>query len=131
MHPSHLKLSVVDHEELTKIADKADGLFIYAATTVRYIRPRSNMRKREQLKLMGKLFNDISPTARCPGTRSLVDELYREILWAAFSDLDDDIFRTRLNILHTILCTQERVSTSVAATLRPDSDDMQDVADVC
>ena len=122
--------AVKDHEELTKIADKADGLFIYAATAVRYIRPRSNMTKREQLKLMGKLFNDISPTSRSPGTRSLVDELYKQILWAAFSDLDDDIFHIRLNILHTILCTQERVSTSVAAALHPDSDDMQDVADV-
>ena len=118
-----------DHEKLTKIADKADGLFIYAATVVRYIRPRFNTTKREQLKLMGKLFNDISPTARSPGMRSLVDELYKQILWAAFSDRDDDIFRTRLNILHTILCTQERVSTSVAAALHPDSDDMPDVAD--
>ena len=117
-----------DHEELTKIADKADGLFIYAATAVRYIRPRSNLTKSEQLKLINKLFNDISPTARSPGTRSLVDELYKQILWAAFSDLDDDIFRTRLNILHTILCAQERISTSVAAAFHPDSDDMQDVA---
>ena len=118
-----------DHEELTKIADKADGLFIYAATAVRYIRPRSNMTKREQLKLMSKLFDNISPPASSPGTRSLVDELYKKILWAAFSDLDHDIFRTRLNILHTILCTQERVSTSVAAALHADSDDMQDVAE--
>ena len=117
-----------DHEELTKIADKADGLFIYAATAVRYIRPRSNLTKSEQLKLMSKLFNDISPTARNLGTRSLVDELYKQILSVAFSDLDDDILRTRLNILHTILCAQERISTSVAAALHPDSDDMQDVA---
>ena len=119
-----------DHEQLTKLADKADGLFIYAATAVRYITPHSNMTKGEQLKLMGKLFDDISPNARSPGMRSLVDELYKQILWAAFSDLDDDIFRTRLNILHTILCTQERVSASVAAGLHSDSDDMRDVADV-
>ena len=43
-----------DHEELTKLADKADGLFIYAATAVRYITPRSNMAKSEQLELIGE-----------------------------------------------------------------------------
>ena len=120
-----------DHEQLTKLADKADGLFIYAATAVRSIIPRSNMAKTEQLQLMDKFLNGISSIAKSPRTRSPVDSLYEQILWAAFSDLDDDdMFRTRLNILHTILCTQERVSTSVAAALHPNSGDIREVADV-
>ena len=121
-----------DHEQLTKLADKADGLFIYAATALRYITPLPNMAKTEQLQLMDKLLNGISPITKSPDTRSLVDNLYEQILWAVFSNLDDDIFRTRLNILHTILCTQERVSTSVAAALHPNSGDIdiREVADV-
>ena len=69
-----------DHEGLAKIADKPDGLFIYAATAVRYIKPHSNMAKHEQLRMVDKLLNDISPTARSLGTWSLVDELYKQIL---------------------------------------------------
>ena len=117
-----------EHEQLTELADKADGLFIYAATAVRYITPRYNVTKGEQLQRMGKLLNDISHIVKNPDTQSLVDDLYEQILWTAFSDLDNDMFRTRLNILHTVLCTQERVSISVAAALHSDSDDMRDVA---
>ena len=119
-----------EHGQLIKLADKADGLFIYAATAVRYITPRSKMTKGEQLQLMGELLNDVSPMFRSTHKSSLVDELYKQILWAAFSELNDDLLRTRLNILHTILCTQERVSVSVAAALHSDSDDLREVADV-
>ena len=118
-----------DHEQLTKLADKADGLFIYAATAVRYITPHFNMTKGEQLQLIGELLDDVSPMFESADTPSLVDNLYKQILWTAFSKLKNDLFRTRLNILHTILCTQERVSTSVAAALHSDSDDTRNVAD--
>ena len=119
-----------DHEQLTKLADKADGLFIYAATAVRYITPYSNMTKGEQLQLIGELLDDVSPVFESADAPSLVDNLYKQILWTAFSKLNNNLFRTRLNILHTILCTQERVSVSVAAALHSDSNDMQDVVDV-
>ena len=117
-----------DHEGLTKITNMADGLFIYAATVVRYITPRPNMAESEQRFLMDKLFNGISPVTK--SLWSLMDNLYEHILSAAFSDLDDDMLRIRLNILHTILCTQERVSTSVVAALQSGSDDMRELADV-
>ena len=146
VHPSHLKLSVChlyevprvtiqadimtylkaellafkDHEQLMKLADKADGLFIYAVTAVRSITPCSNMAKTEQLQLMDKFLNGVSSITKSPCTWSPVDSLYEQILWAPFSDLNDnDMFWTRLNILHTILCTQEHVSTSIAAALHP------------
>ena len=119
-----------DHEQLTKLADKADGLFIYAATAVRYITPRSDMARTEQLELIGELLDDVSPMLESADTPSLVDNLYKQILWTAFSKLNNKQFHTRLNILHTFLCTQERVSTSVAAALHPNSGDIRDVADV-
>ena len=117
-------------EELTKLAHKADGLFIYAATAVRYITPRPEMTEDEQLQLMGELLDDVSSVFESADTPSLVDNLYKQVLWAAFSKLNNSLFRTRLNVLHTILCTQERVSTSVAAALLSDSNKMRDVADV-
>ena len=121
------ELPFLEHDQVTKLADKADGLFIYAATAVRYLTPRSDMTKSEQLQLMSTLLDDMSPMFECPSTVSLIDNLYKQILWAAFSNLNNPQFYTRLNILHTILCTQERVSPSVAAALYPDS--MEDVAD--
>jgi hypothetical protein len=52
----------------------------------------------------------------------LIDELYQHILCQAFSDLSEDIFRARLHILHTFLCTIERTSTSVTAALLSEPD---------
>ena len=115
-------------EKLTKIADRADGLFIYAATAVRYVKPHYRMAKCEQLYLMDELLNVISPIAKSPNTRSLVGNLYERILWAAFSVLDDDMFRTRLNTLHTMLCTRGSVSTPGAAALHSNS--VREVTDV-
>ena len=107
-----------DEPQLTHLAQKADGLFIYAATVVKYITPRSRMAKDEQLHLMHMLLDRTWPMSSGAYTVvSLVDELYRQILWEAFSDLEDKLFHARLSILHTFLCTEERVSPSIAATL--------------
>lgn len=102
-----------DESGLTELSLKADGLFIYAATAVKYILPRDKMSPEEQLKRLRKLV-DHMPVS---GTPSLIDKLYQQILWAAFSDLDDDERCDRKKILHTLLCTEERVSTSTACKL--------------
>ena len=108
-----------DEPQLTNLAQKADGHFIYAATAVRYITPRPKMTKDEQIDLMSKLFDSTRATSST--TASPVDKLYQQILWEAFSDLDKEQFQTRLTILHTFLCTEERVSPSIAATLSSDN----------
>ena len=102
-----------DEPQLTDLAEKADGLFIYAATIIRYITPRPRMAKLEQIDLMSKLFS--STWVMSSATGSLVDELYQQILRDAFSNLENEQFHRRLSILHTFLCTEERVSPSVAA----------------
>ena len=116
-----------DEPQLTDLAHKADGLFIYAATVVRYITPRLVMAKGEQLFLMRKLLD--STWAMSSRTTSLIDELYQEILRDAFSNLEDELFRMRLSILHTFLCTEERVSPSIASALISDTD-MEEQASV-
>jgi WD40 repeat protein len=108
-----------DEPQLNDLAQKADGLFIYAATVVRYITPRSMMAKGEQVHLMGKLFG--STWAMSSMTASLIDVLYQQILQEAFSNLENELFHSRLSILHTFLCTEERVSPSIAAALISDT----------
>ena len=107
-----------DEPQLTDLAEKADGLFIYAATVIRYITPRPRMAKLEQIDLMSKLLG--STWVMSSATGSLVDELYEQILREAFSNLENEQFHRRLSILHTFLCTEERVSPSVAAGLISD-----------
>jgi hypothetical protein len=108
-----------DEPQLTHLAQKADGLFIYAATAVRYITPRLRMAKSEQLSLMHKFLDYTWPISLTAAL--LVDELYQQILREAFSDLETELFNDRLSILHTFLCTEERVSPSIAATLISDT----------
>ncbi|KIM75213.1 hypothetical protein PILCRDRAFT_13773 [Piloderma croceum F 1598] len=112
-----------DEPQLTCLAQKADGLFIYAATVVRYITLRPRMAKVEQLDLMCVLLDHTWPVSSgAHMVVSLVDELYRQILWEAFFNLEDKLFHARLSILHTFLCTEECVSPSIVATLLSDTD---------
>jgi hypothetical protein len=116
-----------DEPQLIDLAKKADGLFIYAATVFKYITPRLRMTKREQMDLMSKLFG--SPLATSSTTTSMIDELYQQILREAFSNLETTHLRTRLSILHTFLCTEERVSPSIAADLISDAG-MEELASI-
>jgi hypothetical protein len=77
------------------------------------------MAKGEQLSLMRKFFDYTWPMSSM--APSLVDELYQQILREAFSNLENELFHARLSILHTFICTEERVSPSVAATLISDT----------
>jgi len=115
------KLPNLGKAELDKAAEQADGLFIFAATVVRYLTPRRSITRREQSMLLEKLLSHKSASGAMQPL--LIDELYKHILHQAFSDLSDDIFRVRLHILHTFLCTIERTTTSVAAALLSEPDD--------
>ena len=114
--------------ELKTMEQLANGLFISAATIVRYLTPGPTMAESEQRSLLNKLHDrqSFSPSgARRP---LLIDELYQQIMCDAFSGLDDDdVFNSRLDILHTFLCTFERTSTSLAAALLSKSDETASV----
>ena len=111
----------VGKPELDTTAQLADGLFISAATIVRYLTPRPLVTADEQCKLLSKLHVQQSFSASGTRRRLLIDELYQQILSDAFSGLDDDFLNSRLRILHTFLCTFERTSTSFAAALISES----------
>jgi tRNA A37 threonylcarbamoyladenosine biosynthesis protein TsaE len=119
----HVKLpNFAGRPELETMAQLADGLFISAATIVRYLTPPIKISVDEQCELLRKLH--VQQSFSASGSRPLlIDELYQQILRDAFSGLDDDdLFKSRLRILYTFLCTSERTPTSLAAALLSVSD---------
>ena len=118
------KLPALGESYVSELVKSADGLFIYAATAVRYIR-HDSMSKRGQINRTKKLLK--SKIANSAGG-SLIDNLYQQILLAVFQDLDEEEFKERLDLLHTFLCTVERVSPSIAGQLLSESEDLSETA---
>ncbi|KAF8156460.1 hypothetical protein K438DRAFT_1861837 [Mycena galopus ATCC 62051] len=108
----HTKLPSLRYKpQLQELARRCGGLFIYAATAVRYITPRPKMTTGEQFDLLKK-FLDSNPTGRL-----LHDELYEQILWSAFSGLEDTQLFARLRILHAILAIPSPLKAQIVARL--------------
>ena len=89
---------------MEKIAAQAAGLFIYAATIVKYVEGYASVEHEERLST---LFLE-------KPEETLLDGLYHQVLLDA-----QRRFKSRhyLDILHTFLCSAERTSTSVVAEL--------------
>ena len=112
------KLSALQaKQDLAEFAQQADGLFIYAATGVRYISPSyPKLALPEQCYRLKKLLQ-AWPQPTNHKLAMLVDTLYRQILTSTLSELDDDLRASRLEILHAILCACTRISASTIADL--------------
>ena len=122
------ELPLLEKGERSELARRAGGQFIYAATAVRYMTPQAGLTRVEQLKLMRILLSNGWETSEGPKEPLQVDILYRQILSEAFHKLENEVCLPRLKILYTLLCTEERVSTSVAAGLISDSSEMVEIA---
>jgi hypothetical protein len=106
--------------ELVELGQRAGGLFIYAATAVKYLTPIDSITVGEQTKLLKDfLFKSYDSS----DATSVVDELYQQIMCDAFSKLRGEVLARRLCTLYTFLCTAERTSTSIVAALVLDGDD--------
>jgi len=102
---------------------QADGLFIYAATVVKYLTPHRSITAREQTRML-KYLTSKSHEPPCTNDPTiLIDALYRQIMVDAFSKFKDEFLTRRLRILFTFLCTAERISTSIAAALVAEGDE--------
>ena len=112
------KLSALQAErDLGEFAQQADGLFIYAATGVRYISPSyPKLALPEQCYRLKKLLQ-AWPQPTNHKSAMLVDMLYHQILTSTLSELDDDLHASRLEILHAILCARTCISASTIADL--------------
>ena len=117
--------------EINELMHQADGLFIFAATVVRYLTPLPKMLKREQIRLLGELgIHAHGLTGSRNTNASPVDVLYKQVMFTAFGGLNDNLLQDRLYALHTLLCTQERVSTSVAGDLHSDDPEMAELVEL-
>lgn len=103
--------------ELDVLVRQADGLFIYAATAVKYLTPHHSITVREQTKMLENLVSKSYKPASANSATFLIDVLYQQIMFDAFSKFEDEFLTCRLRILYTFLCTAERTSTSVVAAL--------------
>jgi hypothetical protein len=87
-----------------------DGLFIYAATAVKYLTPPS-ITVREQTKMLKNLVSKSYEPASANDATFLIDAFYRQIMIDVFSRFKDVLLTCRLHILYTFLCTAERTSS--------------------
>ena len=103
--------------ELALLSQRAGGLFIYATTAVRFISPLHSSRSVAEMRFHLQVILNSENLSFHDGSdeRLLVDELYGRILAVAFRDAG--VRATRLRILHTIVCAESRIDTSVLADL--------------
>ncbi|EDR10450.1 mycorrhiza-induced NACHT/WD-repeat protein [Laccaria bicolor S238N-H82] len=112
----------VDRPELKTMEQLAGGLFIAAATIVRYLTP-CELSESEQSKLLNSLHDEQTLSPSDTQQPLLIDNLYQQIMLDAFSNLPENLFNSRLCILHTFLCTFERTPASLTAALLSESVD--------
>ncbi|KAF9019013.1 WD40 repeat-like protein [Hymenopellis radicata] len=103
-----------DTDEFTQITRRAGGLFIFAATAVRFISPpHRTLSHDEQREKLQKLLKPGRPS----GSTLLLDQLYEQVLSAAFDEEDEEFLHRRLDILHAVVCAQDLISIPVIAQL--------------
>jgi len=112
-----------DDPELLLLSQRAGGLFIYAATAVKFISPSHTSHSVSEMRfhLRGMLNPGLLTSHAESDERLLVDELYERILGVAFQS--DQVRDTRLRILHTIVCAQSKTGISVLADLADTDED--------
>lgn len=101
--------------KLEQLAEDADGLFIYAATAVRFISPYRFAPQEQEQQL--NILLEGWPTMLESIEVLPVDQLYSQILCTSLLTIGRTIQSARLAILHTILCVEEPVSTSTISAL--------------
>ena len=109
--------------DLAELGRRAGGLFIYAATAVKYLTPHRSITIRDQTEMLSDLLSNSYDPASASDATFLIDELYRQIMRDTFSKYKGKFLTRRLHILYTFLCTAERTSTSTAAALLVEGDD--------
>ena len=106
------ELGNLDDNQIQEIVKRSNGLFIFAATVVRYINGPFDRSHREKQKALEHLLRD------WPAGEGLdIDALYQQILVSALSRHDREERDYRIGILHIILCAAEPLSVSNIAGL--------------
>jgi Ni2+-binding GTPase involved in maturation of urease and hydrogenase len=111
------------NRDLAELGRRAGGLFIYAATAVKYLTSYRSITIRDQAEMLSDLLSNSNDPASASDATFLIDELYRQIMRDTFCKYKGKFLSQRLRILYTFLCTAERTSTSTVAALVMEGDD--------
>jgi hypothetical protein len=112
------RLPTLGDDNLNKLRDIADGLFIYAATAVRYLKLTEKTPAGQQAYRLEK-FLKYPRHAGSDRPNFIVDELYRTIMVdALYPHIEDlTLYTAHLKAIHLILSTGERASAGTIAAL--------------
>ncbi|KAJ7791624.1 WD40 repeat-like protein [Mycena olivaceomarginata] len=109
-------LPLLPHEQLCRLADHASGLFIYAATAVRFIIPPYISQHPPPFSIQNERLQTLLkgwPNKSRRGAEGLlVDRLYEDILSEYLNHLTEFDRRIPLAVLHTVLSAEEPVLIS-------------------
>ncbi|KIJ91544.1 hypothetical protein K443DRAFT_478327, partial [Laccaria amethystina LaAM-08-1] len=122
---TYLTVELPGCEEIENLVALTAGLFIYAATIVKYLARHGRSEQKSFLTMLLASSNPSHLQSLPTGKAfTLLDTLYSQILEQAFRDFspEENGWEDRCSILHTFLCTAERTSTSVVADLLFTSD---------
>ncbi|KAG6882350.1 hypothetical protein C0993_010935, partial [Termitomyces sp. T159_Od127] len=108
-----------DDIELNTLVQKANGLFIYASTAVKYIRPTPDMAQIEQKEAINQLLHfSTSQQLEYPAQIiKPIEQLYSQILSEALAGFCAPQISIQLEILRNILCAEKYISTYIAAQI--------------
>ncbi|KAJ7441009.1 hypothetical protein B0H11DRAFT_2292493 [Mycena galericulata] len=111
-----VSLPQLDPNQLRRLADQSSGLFIYAATAVRFIVPQHASRhpppnsvQKDRLEI---LLNSWPGESHRSAEGLLVDHLYEDILTRYILPMAKVDQKIAVAVLHTVLCTEEPIFVS-------------------
>ncbi|KIK53724.1 hypothetical protein GYMLUDRAFT_232724, partial [Collybiopsis luxurians FD-317 M1] len=110
---------IIEAEALDRIATQSQGVFIYAATAVRYILPKPG-RKLSHGEMHARVMAIVAdrPVSEHLGdTELLIDTLYKQIIVEALEDPGTDVFKLCRHVLDTIAIAQEPISADTILQL--------------
>ena len=111
-------------EQLDSLCERAAGLFVYAAATVKFIDDR-NINPRRRLNLILQSPGDSAREGRVKLKGTTLDALYTSILQQAFGDGDPEDDPMIRSIIGAVVLAANPLSPSAIATLlRLDTDDV-------
>ncbi|KAE9399438.1 hypothetical protein BT96DRAFT_692325 [Gymnopus androsaceus JB14] len=114
-HFLHERLPEHDHGKLDQIALLSQGLFIYAATVVRYIQPEEGEKDSQQEQnshLDAMLEEKPSPEHLGEDGKLLIDSVYELILAEGLGKKGTNKFARHYKVLLTIQCAQKPLSVA-------------------
>ncbi|KAI9057827.1 WD40 repeat-like protein [Trametes sanguinea] len=104
-------------EQVERVSQLAEGLFIYAATVASFLEDKKVVNPRHQLDALLRSVHGRLMTGALEARLDALDELYTQVLHAAFGNPSPPLQARLKRILGTIVLAEERLSSSGLSAL--------------